>query len=90
MLNEFLLRVYMINNHVRIVTLTGSEDADFIVFVHLLEHFMSIWSDIKVGPDLLPIGRSNHEANVRLALRFTAHAMSQSLVEVKQQQLLNA
>ena len=90
MLDEFLLRVYMIYNNVSVMTLTRREDADLIILVHLLEHFMRVWSDIEVGPHLLSIRRSNHEANVRLALGFTTHTMRQSLIEVEQQELLDA
>ena len=69
MLEEFILRINMVQNYICIPFMTCCENCHLVVLVHLLQHLLGTGSNIETGLVILPRLKSDIKFDVRDAIR---------------------
>ena len=86
-MNPLLIRVYVVNNHVGIAGMTGSEDDYLEMTAEVFEYLSCVGSDIDAGFYEFSSGKLYGQFNI-VRLISAVVTMNQGLIQIKDNRLL--
>ena len=81
MTHILVIRVQIVNDHIRIARVTGCENNDLEIFCQILQEFARIRADIDPSFDNLSRGEDNGQFHIRWDVRALV-AVDQRLVQI--------
>lgn len=86
MLDVFVLRVEVIQNHIRVATVTGSEDDDLEVFAEILKDFLGVGTDVDSSLDDFSSWESDGQFDIERRSKSVI-AVNEGLIQIKDHSL---
>lgn len=86
-LDQFVLWVQVVEDHIGVAGVTGCEDNDFEIGSQSLEHFNSMWANIDPSLNDLPCREGDGQRDI-MWRRSCFVAMDKCLIQVEHHRLL--
>lgn len=90
-LDELTRGINVVQYFISIPLVARREDSDLVVLVHLAEHLLGVGADVERSLELPSGLQTDLQLNVGLLLGVLCpHAMGQGLIEIEEQELIDA